>query len=398
VRLCRGMEREIRWKMREQKLQLQLGQALIANLGYQAPAALRVFKRALELADEAGEVSLQLPALFGLWAGHHIAGTGSGDLAERYASIAESQSDTGPLLIGLRMFGLERFYEGRFAESLPLTQKGLDIFDPVVHHDLTHRFGHDPRASSTNYKAWNLWHLGMPDQASQTFEDNLHWTRKVNHPNTTGLVLCMGTMTNIWLRRPEDVEKAAREALRLADEMALALWHAWGRIHLGWALAQRDAGSGIGEIEAGLREAHQIGAGRYEPFHLAIAADAYARAGRQLEAQRSIANAFSSLALGHHQAFSADLYRIRATVLVQAKRPDFELAKVDLHKALEISRRQQSPTLRLRAARDLARLLAKQGERQQATDLLAPEYGQFTEGFDTLDLKESKALLDELRA
>jgi hypothetical protein len=228
----------------------------------------------LELADEIGEVSLQLPALFGRWAGHHIAGTGSGDLAERYSSIAHSQSDTGPLLIGLRMLGLERFYEGRFEESLPLTQKGLDIFDPAVHHDLTHRFGHDPRAASANYKAWNLWHLGMPDQAARTFEENLRWTREVNHPNTTGLVLCTGTMTNIWLRRHEEVEKAAREALRLAEEMALALWHAWGRIHLGWALSQRVAESGLGEIEAGLQEARQIGAGRYEPFRLAIAADA----------------------------------------------------------------------------------------------------------------------------
>jgi predicted ATPase len=231
IRLCRTLGEERQWKRREQLMQLQLGQALIANQGYQAAATLRAFERALELADEIGEVSLQLPAVFGLWAGHHIAGTGSSELALRYLALAEAISDTGPRLVGLRMLGLECFYEGRFEESLALTKKGLDLYDPIAHRDLAHRFGHDPRAASANYKAWNLWHLGFPDQAAFTFEDNLRWTRDVNHANTTGLVLCMGTMTNIWLRRPEQVEDAAREALRLANEMGLALWHAWSRIH-----------------------------------------------------------------------------------------------------------------------------------------------------------------------
>jgi len=398
VRLCRAMGEERQWKSREQTIQLQLDQALIANQGYQAAVTLRVFERALELADEIGDVSLQLPAVFGLWAGHHIAGTGSGELARRYATLAGTQPETGPRLVGLRMLGLERFYEGHFEESLALTNKGLDIYDPIAHRDLAHRFGHDPRAASANYKAWNLWHLGFPDQAARTFEDNLRWMRQVNHANTTGLVLCFGTMTNIWLRRPEPVENAACEAIRLAEEMTLALWHAWGRIHLGWALSQQDAARGLEEIEAGLREAHQIGAGRYEPFHLGIAADAYARAGRQDEARRSIAKAFAALALGHHLAFAADLYRTRAVLLLRIDAGERGAAEADLRRALEIARQQEAPSLQLRAARDLARLLAEQGERQQAVDLLAPVYGGFTEGFHTPDLMEAEALLEELRA
>jgi tetratricopeptide (TPR) repeat protein len=237
IRLCRAMGGERRWRRRQQGIYLKLGQALIANQGYQAAATLRSFEHALILAGETGDVSLQLPALFGLWAGHHIAGTGSADLARRYAALAETQPETGPRLVGLRMLGLERFYEGRFKESLALTNEGLRIYDPVAHRDLAHRFGYDPRAASANYKAWNLWHLGFADQAAATIEDNLRWIREVNHANTTGNVLCFGTMTNIWLRRPAQVESAAREALRLTDEMVLPLWHAWGSIHLGWALS-----------------------------------------------------------------------------------------------------------------------------------------------------------------
>ena len=237
---------------------------------------MQAFERALALADEIGDVSLQLPALFGQWAGRHIAGTGSAELARRFAALAETQPDSGARLVGLRMLALESFFESRFEESLALTQRALDSYDEAVHRDLCHRFGHDPRAAALNYKAWNLWHLGFPDQAAQTIEDNLRWVRELNHANTTGLALCYGaTLVNIWLRRPEQVEQAAREALRLAEEMSLALWHVWAQIHLGWALSQQGDAAGIEEIEAGLEGARQIGAGRLEPFHLALAAEAY---------------------------------------------------------------------------------------------------------------------------
>jgi class 3 adenylate cyclase/tetratricopeptide (TPR) repeat protein len=210
VRLCRDIGSDGRWRRREQGLHLKLGQALIANQGYQATATMRTFEHALQLADEMADVSLQLPALFGLWAGHHIAGTGSADLAERYAALAETQSEAGPRLVGLRMLGLERFYEGRFAEALALTNRAIEIYNPIAHRDLTQRFGHDPRAAAANYKAWSLWHLGFPDQAASVIEDNLQWIREVDHANTTGLVLCFGTMTHIWLRQPDRVEAAAR--------------------------------------------------------------------------------------------------------------------------------------------------------------------------------------------
>ena len=121
------------------------------------------------------------------------------------------------------MLGLERFYAGQFEQSLAITKAGLDGYDPAVHRDLANRFGHDPRAASANYLAWNLWHLGLAEQAERTMQDNLRWTRPVDHANTTGLVLCFGTMTYIWLRRPDRVLAAAREAIALAEEMTSAL-------------------------------------------------------------------------------------------------------------------------------------------------------------------------------
>jgi class 3 adenylate cyclase/tetratricopeptide (TPR) repeat protein len=212
IRLCRALSDGPRWKRREQGLQLQLGQALIANRGYQAPATMRAFERALALADEMGDAALQVPALYGQWASVYIGGGDLGDLAQRFAALAETQPETGPRLVGLRMVALERFHEGRFAESLAVARRSLEAYDPVAHRDLAHRFGHDPRTAAANYLAWNLWHLGFPDQAVLVSEDNLRWARQVNHANTTGIALCYGvSLLNIWLRRVEWVESAARE-------------------------------------------------------------------------------------------------------------------------------------------------------------------------------------------
>src|SRR5262249_140121 len=206
---------------------------------------------------------LQLPALWGQWAGFHIVGTGSAELAQRFAALAEMQPESGPRLVGYRMLALELFFEGRFKEALLLTEKALMNYDPALHRALFRRFGQDRRTAAANYSAWTLWHLGFPDQAASMIEANLRWVRELNHTNTTGIALCYGaTLVNMWLRRPEQVERAAREALRLADEMSLALWHAWSRVHLGWALSQQDPTAGLEDIEAGLREARQIRAGR----------------------------------------------------------------------------------------------------------------------------------------
>ena len=188
-----------------------------------------------------GDVSLQLPALFGLWAGHHIAGTGSADLARRYAALAETQSEAGPRA--------RRPAHARPGALLRGPLRGIARADrtgrsrstiPIVHRDLTQRFGHDPRAGCGQLQGLEPLAPGLPRPGR--FGDPrtiCGGSREVDHANTTGLVLCFGTMTHIWLRQPDRVEAAAREALRLAEEMTLPLWHAWASIHLGWALSQQ---------------------------------------------------------------------------------------------------------------------------------------------------------------
>ena len=252
-----------------------------------------------------------------------------------------------------------------------------------------------------NYQAWNLWHLGFPDQAARTSEESLRWAREINHANTIGLcdLLFRAQHRNIWLRRPDRVESAAREALRLAEDNSMALYHAWAQIHLGWALSQLGTAPGLDEIEAGLREIRQIGAGRLEPF--------YTRPRRRgLRARRPARRSPDAHRQGVRSLGAWPRPGVRRRAPSHAGGSwrcgdgacERDAAEADLRRALEIARQQEALSLELRAARDLASMLAERGERQEAHDLLAPVYGWFTEGFDTPDLKEAKALLDELRA
>ena len=398
VRLCRGFGDDPAWRRRELELQVELGQALIANLGYQAPATMAAFERALTLAEDIGEPALLVPSIFGLWASRYIAAIPSASLADRLAELVAETDDDGSRCVSARMLALERFHEGRYRQSLELVEQSLSIYDDERDRDLALHYGHDPRTAATNYKAWNLWHLGFPDQARTTAERALAWAREIDHPNTIGIALCYGvSLTSIWLGDVDRVQTIARESLRLAEEKSLALWDAWGRIHSGWALAQNGrTEEGLVELEAGLEAARRIGARRLEPFHLGLAADIHSRSGSHDEAERSFSAAFSALTESGDMAFAADLHRLRALGRLRASSRAVEDANRDLLRAVEIARDQEALSLELRAACDLARLWGDGGERRKAHDYLAPIRLRFDEGIAAPDLINADALLAEL--
>jgi class 3 adenylate cyclase len=297
IRLCRHDSEQHPLQKRELQLQVQLGQAFIAHLGYQASSTMLAFKRARELAELLGEPQLLASAIFGLWANRYISGQPSADLADRYAELTASGGDDGLRCVGFRMLGLERFHAAQLELSLHLIKQALEIYDPAIHRDLAWRFGHDPGAVAMNYKAWNLWHLGYADQARATVEQAINWAREVKHLNTIGITLCYGvTLTNIWLRDANRVETAATELLQLSTELSLELWQAWSRIHLGWALYEKANTQGLAELELGLQEARRIGAHRLEVFHLGLLADVRSRMGHYDAANATFAEAFDALA------------------------------------------------------------------------------------------------------
>ena len=197
----------------------------------------------------------------------------------------------------------------------------------------------------------------------------MRWAREVNHPNTIGIVLCWGG----------------------------ALPHVLGQGYLGWARANADPLLGLEEMEAGLADAHAMNALRTLPFLPGLTAETRSRAGLHQQARITITEALDAVDNNKDLAWSADLHRLSAGIRLRSDPADVVAAETELRNALGIAEQQGARSIQLRASRDLAELLASQGQPDKALDLLKPCYSWFTEGQRTPDLIEARAVLDRLQ-
>ncbi len=398
IALCRVQEDDTRWKRRELELQVEVGQALIANLGYQASATIEAFESALLLADSIGDPERLVRSIFGLWAARYICNVPSYELADRMAAATDIDVDRGAKCVSNRMLALENFHMARYRKSLDLVEQALEIYNEDEDRDLALRYGHDPRVAATNYKAWNLWHLGFPVQAKAAAEQSLTWALEFDHPNTIGLSQCFGVcLTNIWLGDADRVARAAEEVLALAEEKSMELWDAWGRIYRGWARFQGDRNEGFDDLAAGLEAGARIGAVRLEPFHFGLAAEMHSKTGRHDEADHFIQKAFSSQEFCSDVPFEAELHRLRAAVTLNRNARVTDAVEHDLLRALDVAKSQNALSPELRVSRDLALVWAQAGDRPGAYDLLSGVRRRFTEGDYMPELKMVDSILADLR-
>jgi predicted ATPase len=184
------------------------------------------------------------------------------------------------------------------------------------------------------------------------------------------------------------------EQIRLCVEQGIFPQHvAWGRFGGGWALARiGDVEAGLVAMREGLRGFEETNVRRLRAYNMAVFAEACIQAGRFDEARRALTDALDS----PERWWEPEVHRLHGTLALAMRASASQEAEQNFYRALSLARAYQSRSLELRAATSFARLWAEQGERQKAHDLLAPVYGWFTEGFDTADLKDAKALLDAL--
>jgi len=187
--------------------------------------------------------------------------------------------------------------------------------------------------------------------------------------------------------------------MTLCTEQGYAFYLAAGTMLRGWALAEQEAvEEGIAQMCQGLAAYRATGTVGWQPYSLALLAEAQAKAGRADEGLSVLAEAFRLVDKTGERFYAAELHRLQGQLLLQQAIPDALRAEACFHQALAIARHQQAKSLELRAAMSLSRLWQRQGQRQEVCSLLAPIYGWFTEGFDTADLQEARALLEELGA
>jgi predicted ATPase len=244
-----------------------------------------------------------------------------------------------------------------------------------------------------------LWALGYADQARQWGQDELAQAQQ-GEPTPTLASAHLGAAILAQHRRDLAATQASAEAV-LALAMAQGLEHrvAQGRLLRGWAPAlQGDAAIGVAQLAQGWEAVQQTGLQLYRPYVLALLAEAYGQAGQPEAGLTCLAEAVRLMEVTEVRWWEAKVYRLQGECLLRLPMPDVPQATACLHQSLDVARRQQARALVLRAALRLSRLWQQQGQGAEARQLLAAVYGWFTEGFDTADLQDAKALLDALMA
>ena len=288
-------------------------------------------------------------------------------------------------------------YSGDYPAALAHVETAASLYRPDEHRDSAFHYGQDIGVSAFVVLSWALWHRGYPDQSARAADRALAYSRELGHAHTLSNAFWFAGMAAVFARDVATVHAYGNDCVAIASEHGFALWAAAGRILQGWADAQRgEATTGIARIREGMAAEEATGARVYTPFDLARLAEALALAGKIEEGLAALDDALAKVAVSGEKGWGAEIHRLRGELTARLAHPDRAKAEDSFRTALAIAREQGTRGYELRAATSLARLWREQGRRGEARDLLAPVYDSFTEGFDTADLKDAKALLDEL--
>jgi predicted ATPase len=248
------------------------------------------------------------------------------------------------------------------------------------------------------YTAWILWLRGYPDQALERIRAALTLAQQCQHPFCHVFVLTFAVMLYHCRRELEAVSIQAAANLNLAHQHGFPFLEAWAMVLQGWVRAEQGRGDeGIEQIGRGIAAFRATGAELYRPYFLGLLAEAY---GRRAHIDRGLQVLDEALALVDRTGerfHEPQLYRLQGQFLLARSRDNDRAAEACFQRALTIARRHHAKSPELRAAVSLSRLWQQQGQDARARCLLEDIYGWFSEGFDTGDLKEAKALLDELQ-
>jgi predicted ATPase len=243
----------------------------------------------------------------------------------------------------------------------------------------------------------SLWLLGFPNQAMASMQAALAMAQQLAHPFSLTLALFWAAMLHHLRREAPLTQTRAEATMTIATDQGFSELFARVTPLRGWALTACGHGEeGRAQIQQGLAASQAIGSARDRPYNLALLAEASAQEGQTTEGLEALAEALATLPKSGARWWEAELHRLRGELLLQQAVAQPEEAETCFQQALSVARRQQAKSLELRAAMSLARLWRRQGKRIEARELLAEVYGWFTEGFDTADLQEAKALLEEL--
>jgi class 3 adenylate cyclase/predicted ATPase len=375
-----------------------LGAALRFVKGQAAPETGQAYARARELWEQLGYPAEYLHIPYGQ-SRYHVY-CGELDLAlrldEDLLRVSRQRNDSRGLVLSHQSCGTGYGVRGRFALSRSHLEAALSLYDPNSHHSLGPQTGSHPQVVAQAHLGIVLLCLGFPDQALVRANAAIAEARSLAHSPTIASALMIGAIRLSITGDNGDLDDLVEELLAVATEQAFPQWRAFGTIYRGWVKAKNgDVVEGISLLRSGLAAYRDNGNELLTPHHTALLARACDVAGQIEEALSALDHALQIVGRTGERLLEAELNRHKGQLLL--RQGHSEAAEELYREALSIAAEQEAKLFELRAAASLARLHRDQGRHAAARDLLAPVYGWFTEGFDTPDLKEAKALLDDLR-
>jgi predicted ATPase/class 3 adenylate cyclase len=419
----------------ELRLHLSLGVPVMFSRGFSSPEVKATYSRARDLCQQVGETRQLFLALNGLRTFHQVRGEvlAVRELGEQLLDLAQQEQDPILLMDAYRALGSILFHLGEFGAARAYLEQSLSLYDAQRHRSLVFLSGRETGIAGLSLAAFVLWHLGYPDQARQRREAAYTLAQDLSHPFLMACARFFTAVTYQLRRERAPTQEWAEATITLAHEHGFPVWVGQGTILRGWALAEQgQSEEGIAQIRQGLTTEQAAGAGLFHCYYLALLAEAYGKAGRTEEGLAALTEALTVVEKSGERFYEAELYRLKGELTLQranqkskgksqkakmgignwelgsgtlpspSPNPNSQILDPELEaeacflKAIDIARKQQAKSLELRATVSLARLWQQQGKQGETHTMLSELYNWFTEGLDTKDLQEAKALLEEL--
>jgi class 3 adenylate cyclase/predicted ATPase len=381
-------------------LHIALGAALQITKGQAAPEVEHAYTQARALCQQVGETPELVPVLFGLWRYYLVRPQlhTTRELGETLLRLAQHADDTALSVVAHYALGVTWLFLGALSAARQHLEAGIARYTPDQRHAPVFRMGQDPGVVCRANAARTLWLLGYPEQALARLHDALALAHELSDPYSLAWARSMAAIASQYRRDVPATYEHAEAAVALSTAQGFPLYTAYGTSLRGWALAMQGQGEeGMAQVRQGIAAVRATQAALFVPYFCTLLADVSAHLGHTADGLQALAEARTLVEQHEERYWEAEICRLRGVLLLrQPGTPQAEEAEAWLQRALDVARRQDAKSLELRAAMSLARLWQQQGRCAEARDLLAPIYGWFTEGFDTADLQEAKALLAEL--
>jgi predicted ATPase len=421
---------------KELEIQMAVGPAFMALEGWAAAEVGRTYARARELCQQVGETPKLFPVLYGLWRYYNT--RGKGDLAresgEQLVVLAQRQDDAALLLLARQALGSTLYFMGEFALARPYLEAAKDFHDDNQHRALALRYGTAPAVQCLAYGAQAMWFLGYPTQARHWAREAIRLAQRLTHSHSEAMAVYYTARLEVLRRDAETAYERAQAAISLSTEQGFASFRAMATFMQGWArVEQGHKHEGLEQMHEGLRAIAATGNDVARPLVLGVLAEVHSQAGQCDAGWSCVTEALAAVEESGRRDYEAELHRLRGELTLAQSQASLGQVKTSqdksedtdprpltpdpqgeaercFWKAIEIAQQQQAKSLELRATVSLARLWQQQAAQSElrntdhvsrakldeAHQMLSEIYGWFTEGFDTKDLQEAKALLEEL--